>query len=66
MFGAYQANTMYTTGERIREKETNSVELGPWLDDFDNKKKIYNMRLFYVVEMSMFIQWPGVWDINQA
>jgi len=40
---------MYTAGERIREQETNSVELGPWLDDFDNKKKIYNMRLFYVV-----------------
>ena len=42
-------NSMYTAGERIREKETNSVELGPWLDNFDNKKKIYNMRLFYVL-----------------
>ena len=31
-------NSMYTTGERIRKQETNSVELGPWLDDFDNKK----------------------------
>ena len=39
----------YTAGETIRAKETNSVELGPWLDDFDNKKKIYNMRLFYVL-----------------
>ena len=39
----------YTAGERIREQETNSIELGPWLDDFDNKKKIYNMRLFYVL-----------------
>ena len=46
---AAKDNVMYTTGERIRKQETNSVELGPWLDDFDNKKKIYNMRLFYVL-----------------
>ena len=46
---AARNNAMYTAGERIREKETNSVELGPWLDNFDNKKKIYNMRLFYVL-----------------
>ena len=47
---AARNNAMYTAGERIREKETNSVELGPWLDNFDNKKKIYNMRLFYVLK----------------
>ena len=36
---AARNNAMYTAGERIREKETNSVELGPWLDNFDNKKR---------------------------
>ena len=35
---------------RTRSKTTNSVELGPWLDDFANKKKIYNLRLFYVLK----------------
>lgn len=29
---------------------TNSVELGPWLDNFDNKAKLNNMRLFYVIK----------------
>ena len=30
--------------------DTNSVELGPWLDDFKNKEKLYGMRMFYVLK----------------
>ena len=29
---------------------TNSVELGPWIDNFDNQKKMNDMRLFYVIK----------------
>ena len=29
---------------------TNSVELGPWIDNFDNQKKLNDMRLFYVLK----------------
>lgn len=29
---------------------TNSVELGPWVDNFDNQKKLNDMRLFYVLK----------------
>ena len=38
------------TRSKTNTKTTNSVELGPWLDDFANKKKIYNLRLFYVLK----------------
>ena len=30
--------------------DTNSVELGPWLDTWENKKRVFNMRLFYVLK----------------
>ena len=30
--------------------DTNSVELGPWLDNPANKEKIWNMRLFYILK----------------
>ena len=36
--------------KKASDSNTNSVELGPWLDNFDNKKKIYDMRLFYVLK----------------
>ena len=49
---------MYTAGETIRAKETNSVELGPWLDDFDNKKKIYNS---WIVEKDISVEnWSNI------
>ena len=38
------------TRRQTTSSTTNSTELGPWLDDFANKKKIYNMRLFYVLK----------------
>ena len=38
------------TRRQTKSSTTNSTELGPWLDDFANKKKIYNMRLFYVLK----------------
>ena len=34
---------------RTRSKKTNvdtTVELGPWLNDWENKRRVYNMRLF--------------------
>ena len=33
--------------------DTNTVELGPWLDTFANKEKIYDYRLFYVLKPNM-------------
>ena len=27
-----------------------TVELGPWIDNWGNKKKMYNMRLFYILK----------------
>ena len=42
--------TLGRTRSKNSAKTTNSVELGPWLDDFANKKKIYNLRLFYVLK----------------
>ena len=38
---------------RTRSKKTTvdtTVELGPWLDDWANKKRMYNMRLFYILK----------------
>jgi|TARA_R110000796_G_scaffold16601_2_gene51726 hypothetical protein len=46
----------YRAGVKTRSKtknlagDTNSVELGPWIDKFENKKKISNYRLFYVLK----------------
>ena len=36
--------------ERKTRNNTTTVELGPWLDVAANKKRIYNMRLFYVIK----------------
>lgn len=36
--------------KKATDANTNSVELGPWLDEQANKKKIWNMRLFYVLK----------------
>jgi len=30
--------------------DTNTVELKPWLDKWENKKRMFNMRLFYVLK----------------
>ena len=36
--------------KKASDSNTNSVELGPWLDVFANKEKIHDMRLFYVLK----------------
>lgn len=40
----------YRTVRKTRSNPIRTVELGPWLEVEANKKKIYNMRLFYVLK----------------
>ena len=35
---------------RKTRNNTSTVELAPWLEVAANKKRIYNMRLFYVIK----------------
>ena len=38
---------------RTRSQKNNvdtTIELGPWLDVWENKKKMFNMRLFYILK----------------
>ena len=45
-----QGKTRSATKNAAGGSNTNSVELGPWLDDPANKEKIWNMRLFYILK----------------
>ena len=33
-----------------KDNKDTTIELGPWLDVWENKKKTYNMRLFYILK----------------
>ena len=39
-----------SAAKKAANSDTNTVELGPWLDNFANKDKIYDYRLFYVLK----------------
>jgi len=45
-----QGKTRSATRRAAGGADTNSIELGPWLDTFANKEKIYDYRLFYVLK----------------
>ena len=45
-----RGKTRSATKKAAGGSDTNSIELGPWLDQFENKKAIYNYRLFYVLK----------------
>ena len=40
----------YRQARKTRSNPIRTVELGPWLEDEKNKKRIYNMRLLYVLK----------------
>ena len=35
---------------RTRSNKDTTIELGPWLDVWENKQKTFNMRLFYILK----------------
>jgi len=45
-----RGKTRSATKKAAGGSDTNTIELGPWLDQFENKKAIYNYRLFYVLK----------------
>jgi len=47
-----QGKTRSATKRLAGGSDTNSVELGPWLEVESNQKMIYNMRGFYVVKLN--------------